>query len=372
YTGWGNASDNIITGGSGNDTLYGGAGADQFIGGAGYDTAGYTDSKVAVSINLKTGVHSGIATGDTFTDIEAIKGSNLNDIFVGDGKGIDFDGGTGFDTVDYSTSSAAVNVDIRGGGATGVAGTGGDAEGTTLTGIEKVIGSAFNDSFTVTTAVATFEGGAGDDIYYINANVASAIIEQADGGNDEMRVSVVTASQTFMADNIERLTFLGNNAYTGWGNASDNIITGGSGNDSLYGGAGADQIIGGAGYDTAGYTDSKVAVSINLKTGVHSGIATGDTFTDIEAIKGSNLNDIFVGDGKGIDFDGGTGFDTVDYSTSSAAVNVDIRGGGATGVAGTGGDAEGTTLTGIEKVIGSAFNDSFTVTTAVATFEGGA
>ncbi|MDR8368303.1 calcium-binding protein, partial [Pseudomonas sp. JL3] len=101
------------TGGSGNDTLYGGAGADQFIGGAGYDTAGYTDSTVAVTINLKTGVHSGIGAGDTFTDIEAIKGSNYNDTFVGDGRGTDFDGGVGIDTVDYSASAAAVNVDIR-------------------------------------------------------------------------------------------------------------------------------------------------------------------------------------------------------------------------------------------------------------------
>ena len=357
FTGYGNDSDNTITGGSGNDTLFGGAGADQFIGGAGSDIAGYTDSKEAVTINLKTGVHSGIAVGDTYTGIEAIRGSNFNDTFVGDGSGMDFDGGAGIDTVDYSGSTAGVNVDIRTGA--GIAGTGGDAEGTILTNIETVIGSAFNDvlssgPYTVVPTVR-LEGGAGDDIYNINLGLTPYIIEQAGGGNDEVRVSVINANGTVLAANVERLTYVGTGAFTGYGNDSDNVITGGSGNDTLFGGAGADQFIGGAGYDIAGYTDSKQAVSINLKTGVHSGIAAGDTYTGIEAIMGSNFNDTFVGDGSGIDFNGGAGVDTVDYSGSTAGVTVHVRSG--TGAAGTGGDAEGTILADVETVIGSAFND---------------
>ncbi|BBP61002.1 calcium-binding protein [Pseudomonas sp. St316] len=376
FIGYGNDSDNIITGGSGNDTLFGGAGADQFIGGVGSDIAGYTDSKEAVTINLKTGVHTGIAAGDTYTDIEAIRGSNFNDTFVGDGSGMDFDGGAGSDTVDYSGSTAGINVNIRLG--TGTAGTGGDAEGTILTAIETVIGSAFNDvltagPYTIATGVR-LEGGAGDDIYNINMGYTPTIIEQAGGGNDEVRVSVINASGTVLAANVERLTYVGTGAFIGYGNDSDNIITGGSGNDTLFGGAGADQFIGGVGSDIAGYTDSKEAVTINLKTGVHTGIAAGDTYTDIEAIRGSNFNDTFVGDGSGMDFDGGAGSDTVDYSGSTAGINVNIRLG--TGTAGTGGDAEGTILTAIETVIGSAFNDvlsagPYTTATGVR-LEGGA
>ncbi|ROM71518.1 calcium-binding protein [Pseudomonas brassicacearum] len=360
FTGYGNDSDNVITGGSGNDTLYGGAGADQFIGGAGTDVAGYLDSKEAVTINLKTGVHTGIAAGDTYTGIEAIRGSNFNDTFIGDGSGIDFDGGAGIDTVDYSGSTAGVNVNVRTGA--GTAGTGGDAEGTILANIETVIGSAFNDVLTAGpyTVIPTvrLEGGAGDDIYNINLGLTPYIIEQAGGGNDEVRVSVINANGTVLAANVERLTYVGTGAFTGYGNDSDNIITGGSGNDTLYGGAGADQFIGGAGYDIAGYTDSKEAVTINLNTGVHTGIAAGDTYADIEAIRGSNFNDTFVGDGSGIDFDGGAGIDTVDYSGSTAGVNVNVRTGA--GTAGTGGDAEGTILANIETVIGSAFNDVLT------------
>ncbi|WLG94598.1 calcium-binding protein [Pseudomonas sp. FP198] len=357
FTGYGNDSDNVITGGSGNDTLFGGAGADQFIGGAGYDIAGYTDSKQAVNINLKTGVHSGIAAGDTYTGIEVIRGSNFNDTFVGDGSGMRLDGGAGIDVIDYSGSTAGVNVDIRNGW--GTAGTGGDAEGIILANIETVIGSAFNDvlsagPYTVIPTVR-LEGGAGDDIYNINLGLTPYIIEQAGGGNDEVRVSVINANGTVLAANVERLTYVGTGAFTGYGNDSDNVITGGSGNDTLFGGAGADQFIGGAGYDIAGYTDSKQAVTINLKTGVHSGIAAGDTYTGIEVIRGSNFNDTFVGDGSSIQLDGGAGIDTVDYSGSTAGVNVDIRNGW--GTAGTGGDAEGIILGNIETVIGSAFND---------------
>jgi hypothetical protein len=125
------------------------------------------------------------------------------------------------------------------------------------------------------------EGGAGDDLYTVNTS-GNKTIELADGGYDEVRTN--QASFT-LNPFIEKLTYTGTAAFTGYGNASDNIITGGVGNDVLFGGDGADQFFGGAGLDVAGYADSKVAVNINLKTGVHSGIAAGDTFTDIEVIR---------------------------------------------------------------------------------------
>ena len=377
FTGWGNANDNILTGNSGNDTLYGGAGADQFIGGAGYDTAGYTDSSVAVNINLKTGVHSGIGAGDTFTDIEAIKGSNYDDTFVGDGLGMDFDGGAGTDTVDYSTSASGINVEVRFG--TGMAGGGGDAEGSTLANIENVIGSAFNDTFAVgpdhTAPSIRLEGGAGDDIYYINNGATASIVELADGGNDEIRVSVINPDNTYMAENIERLTYVGSEDFTGWGNASNNILAGGSGNDilyggsgndTLYGGAGADQFIGGAGYDTAGYTDSTVAMTINLKTGVYSGIGADDTFTDIEAIKGSSYNDIFYGGTTAMGLDGAVGQDLVSYELSDAAVTIDLT------TNANAGDAAGDTFTNIELFQGSNFDDTLSGSQFGDVFIGGA
>ncbi|MFM9385201.1 calcium-binding protein, partial [Pseudomonas sp. UV AK001] len=150
-------------------------------------TVSYLDSTVAMNINLKTGVISGIGAGDTFDSIEVIAGSKYNDTFVVDSRISGVDGGEGFDTVDYSTSSAAVNVDIRPG--TGLPGVGGDSQGVTLTNVEKVIGSAFNDTFTTDAYLfATYDGGAGDDIYYVNGGGVT-VIEQAGGGNDEVRVT---------------------------------------------------------------------------------------------------------------------------------------------------------------------------------------
>ncbi|QTD34945.1 beta strand repeat-containing protein [Pseudomonas fluorescens] len=372
FTGWGNASDNVITGGIGNDTLYGGAGADQFIGGAGVDTVGYEDSPVGVTINLKTGVNSGIAAGDTYNGIERILGSKGSDTFVADSRAMAFDGfynDKAVDTVDYSTSAEAINVDIRS-NVPGRAGIGGDAEGDTLQNIDKVIGTAFNDTFNLDTATATFEGGAGDDVYVLNGS-GGTVIEQAGGGNDEVRSNF---GQIYLGANVERLTYTGNASFIGWGNASDNIITGGAGNDLLYGGAGADQFIGGAGVDTVGYEDSPVGVTINLKTGVNSGIAAGDTYNGIERILGSKGSDTFVADSRAMAFDGfynDKAVDTVDYSTSAEAINVDIRS-NVPGRAGIGGDAEGDTLQNIDKVIGTAFNDTFNLDSATATFEGGA
>ncbi|WP_434698627.1 beta strand repeat-containing protein [Pseudomonas sp. D1-1] len=363
FTGYGNAGDNIIIGGAGNDVLFGGDGADQFFGGAGLDVVGYIDSKVAVNINLKTGVHSGIAAGDTFTDIEVIRGTGAADTVVADDRAIGFDGGAGVDTVDYSASSAAIDIDIRNG--VGRAGIGGDAEGDTLSAVEKVIGTAFDDTFTSAIGNVTFEGGSGNDIYNV-ATTGVKIIEQDNGGFDELRTRAATTTMDVF---VEKMVYTGTGSFTGYGNAGDNIIIGGAGNDVLFGGDGADQFFGGAGLDVVGYIDSKVAVNINLKTGVHSGIAAGDTFTDIEVIRGTGAADTVVADDRAIGFDGGAGVDTMDYSASSAAIDIDIRNGG--GRAGIGGDAEGDTLSAVEKVIGTAFDDTFTSAIGNVTFEGG-
>ncbi|BAP44126.1 hemolysin-type calcium-binding region [Pseudomonas sp. StFLB209] len=385
FTGYGNALDNIITGGSGGDKLYGGAGADQFIGGAGNDTVGYDDSTTGVSINLKTGEKSGIAAGDTYTDIEVIWGSNANDTFVGDGSGMDFNGLGGIDTVDYSGSASAVDVSVSVGNVR--AGIGGDAEGTVLNNIERIVGSAFNDTLAIGTisTMVTLEGGAGDDTYIIGHNGTPIVVEQANGGNDEVRVTVLNQQGTRLADNIERLTYVGNGAFTGYGNALDNIITGGSGNNTLYGGAGddqiiggagsdtlnggegADQLIGGAGYDTAGYADSiSAGVTVNLKTGIHSGFAAGDTYVDIEAISGSNFNDVFYADSSSTGWNGVVGQDMVTYELSETAVTVDLF----TGT--NAGDADGDTYASIEIIQGSTFGDTLSGSRLADTFIGGA
>ncbi|WP_426202844.1 beta strand repeat-containing protein, partial [Pseudomonas sp. TWP3-1] len=373
FTGSGNAGDNIITGGVANDLLMGGAGADTFIGGAGIDTVSYDDSTVGVTINQKTGVHTGIAAGDTFDGIEVIRGSKFSDTFLA-GAGIDkFEGGTtgvdNIDVVDYSQSGAAINLTLASGAGTG---TGGDAEGDSFSGIEKVIGSAYDDVFNSSTAGSfNLQGGAGNDIYIVNNAASAVIVEALGGGDDEVRTSQASLG---LYNNVERLTYTGTGNFTGRGNASDNIITGGAGNDTLLGGGGADTFIGGAGTDTVSYDDSTVAVTLNFKTSVHSGIAAGDTYADIELIRGTQFADTFIAGSTADAFDGGLGIDVADYSQSIQGVTLTMGAAGVGSGVGSGGDAEGDSFAGIEKIIGSAYNDVFIANTNSTGFtvQGGA
>ncbi|WP_432431690.1 beta strand repeat-containing protein [Rhizobium leguminosarum] len=359
-----NFNDTLI-GGTSDDILIGGAGADQLIGGAGTDTASYANAAAAITLNLKAGVHTGDAAGDTFDSIEAFIGSNFNDTFFSSASADNLNGGAGtLDTIDYSLSSDAVNVNLT----TNVV-SGGDAAGDVLVNFERVVGSSFADTLASSTSGHTLVGGAGDDIY-LAGNQGVTITETAGGGTDEIRTTLATYSMVAFA-NVERLTFTGTGSATLTGNAGNNVITGGTGNDTLIGGAGADQLIGGAGTDTASYANASAAVTVNLKTGVHIGDAAGDTFSGIEVFIGSSSKDTFFGNGTTVTFNGGVGTDTVSYSSSAAAVNVTLGAGGATTVA-SGGDAQGNSLVNIEQVVGSAFNDTLGSTaTATQTLQGG-
>ncbi|MGV2134083.1 beta strand repeat-containing protein [Agrobacterium vitis] len=462
FTGTGSAQDNTIIGGAGNDTLIGKAGADILNGGDGSDTASYEGS-AAVNVNLKTGVTSGgDAAGDTFTSIENLTGTNNADTMTGDdnnnvlnggggndtlaggngadtlnggdgddslvgGEGADtLNGGIGTDTASYASSLAAIKINL----VTGT-NTGGDAADDTLSGIDKIIGSDFNDTFTANSTI-TFAGGKGDDTYVVgNSNVS--VSESTGAGSDTVRASV----NYTLSDYVETLEYIGAGYFTGTGNTQDNTIIGGAGNDTLIGKAGADILNGGDGSDTASYEGSS-AVNINLKSNVATGgEAAGDTFTSIEnltgtsnadtltgndnnnVLKGGDGNDTLAG-GKGADtltggngddtleggegadkldggigndtlvggegadtltgsdgddtfvggegadtLSGGAGTDTASYASSLAAIKINL----VTGT-NTGGEAADDTLTGIDKIIGSDFNDTFTASSSI-TLAGG-
>jgi len=333
------AGDDTIFGGAGNDLLIGGAGADRMDGGTGIDTANYVESNAGVTVNLtsETGV-GGDAQDDTLINIENVIGSRFKDLLIGSaavnilsgGNGDDtlvggaggdtLDGGIGSDTASYSNSTAAVSVNLS----TGI-NTGGHASGDVLVAIENLTGSIFDDKLT------------GDG----NANTLNGY-----NGND--------------------------------------VINGAGGNDTIVGGAGVDAIDGGSGIDTIYYSNSTAAVTVNLATNINTGgEASGDSIVNVENVAGSAFNDVITGDsqanqlgglagndilngnegddylvgGAGADvLNGGAGTgDTASYEKSSAAVAVDLSTG-----TGIGGDAQGDTLSGIEKLIGSHFADTLT------------
>jgi Ca2+-binding RTX toxin-like protein len=115
--------------------------------------------------------------------------------------------------------------------------------------------------------------------------------------------------ERFQMSNLADLFLAGNDAV--WVDGADgaDILYGGRGSDTLNGGGGndfllpdfpgtptayaADTIDGGAGFDAVYYFGE--AVSLNLATGVHSGQATGDSFTGIEAFLMSEAADTLVG-----------------------------------------------------------------------------
>ncbi|UQS14298.1 calcium-binding protein [Pseudomonas sp. HS6] len=334
YTGWGNDSDNIITGGSGNDTLYGGAGADQFIGGTGYDTAGYLDSKVAMTINLKTSVHSGIAAGDTYTGIEAIRGSNFNDIFYGGPNAMGLDGAAGQDLVSYEFADSAVTIDLTSGANTG------DAVGDTYTNIEIFQGSNFNDSLLGSRLADVFIGGVGADVidgregqdsaWYITSTTAVTINLQTNinqGGDAEGDV----------LRNIERVVGSHfNDSLTG--DAGVNFLEGGLGNDVIYGGDGNDYLYGGlvsqiGPFSLEGLTNGPQADTLFGGNGNDTiftagddhgsrayGEAGGDVITVVHGMAdGGEGNDLLTGTGTGFSLFGGAGDDRLVLQSSGWA-----------------------------------------------------
>ncbi|MGN6155652.1 MAG: calcium-binding protein, partial [Sphingomicrobium sp.] len=87
-------------------------------------------------------------------------------------------------------------------------------------------------------------GGTGDDIYHVDT-YNDHVIENAGEGND----SVIASDNYKLSDNIESLTLAGSANIWGYGNGSDNVLTGNSGANKLFGLGGNDLIDGGAGAD---------------------------------------------------------------------------------------------------------------------------
>ena len=334
----GGSGNDTLNGGLGNDLLIGGAGADALEGGDGSDTVDYSTSAAGVLVSLLSGTASGgDAQGDTLLSIEHVTGSLFSDNLAGNsagntlvglggndvldggdgddwiegGAGADqIIGGLGLDYASYSTSGSGVTVSLLTG-----AGMGGDAQGDTLSGIERLYGSAFVDTFIGSaqdnylyglggndildggTGVDTMIGGLGDDTYYVDA-AGDVVTELAGEGTDTINSSVTLTNRV----NVERLILTGTVAINATGldtqadiltgNSVDNtlaalggndVLDGGAGNDWIDGGAGADQIIGGLGLDYASYSTSGSGVSVSLLTGAGTGgDAQGDTLLGIE------------------------------------------------------------------------------------------
>jgi|GEM_PF-927975 len=379
----GNGNDTIIgggqadklMGGAGNDSIYGGPSADTIDGGDGVDIAGYDNytSSVQISANNSTFFSVGLNNGtknERLYNIEAIVGGSYNDTFD-------------------MTNVTTVNLSLFGG--------------------------AGDDTFKSGGGNDTLAGGSGNDLYYVNS-ADDQIIEQADNGID-----TVFASANFNLSsngaNVEQLyhrDYNGNyltSAFTGSGNALDNYIAGGTGNDSLAGGGGNDTFYWTGGNDTVdgeGVPDSGTAgtndaadfsavgtnaLSANLSlanrldatqdssgnwlVGILNAAGTwlnSVSLFNIENIIGTSGKDVFkLNEGnRALTIDGKGDTDTLSYEQLGVGTKVSVTLNGANaGAAVLSGTSNRTdTVNNIENVTGGAGNDTIIGDTNANVFMG--
>jgi Ca2+-binding RTX toxin-like protein len=153
----------------------------------------------------------------------------------------------------------------------------------------------------------TIKTGAGDDVIFAHDGVNSIV---GGLGNDtvsyELSDSAVYTSLEkggingiATGDTYDGIENLIGSKYDDVleGDGVDNTIFGKDGNDILTGKDGSDTLDGGAGIDIASYESSQNAVEINLgRNYAFGGEATGDSFVNIEGIRGSVFGDAIIGD----------------------------------------------------------------------------
>lgn len=413
----GDVQDNAIYGGDGDDTLQGMAGADYLDGEAGINTASYAASATGVVVSLTTGSGSaGDANGDVLVNIRNLVGSANNDSLIGDDKanslsggdgddtlqgmaGADtLDGGNGINTASYSASAVGVTVSLTDG-----QGSGGDATGDVLINIRNLIGSANADTLIGDGLDNSLRGGAGDDVLQ---GLGGADALDGEGGTNtasySLSASAVSVSLTTGTgsggdadhDTLANISNLIGSAYA-------DTLTGDGYANTIIGGAGADNIDGAGGSsDVASYATASAGVTASLSVGTFNGVvfsgttsvrngsssgdAAGDVLSNIESLTGSALNDYLVGSsgvntllgGDGDDIlegmaggdvlNGQGGTNTASYAHAGAAVAVSLTTG-----SGSAGDANGDTLSNIQNLIGSGFNDTLIGDINANTISGG-
>ncbi|MGH2811869.1 MAG: calcium-binding protein, partial [Actinomycetota bacterium] len=115
------------------------------------------------------------------------------------------------------------------------------------------------------------------------------------------------------------------------GASGNDVLSGASGSDWARGGGGNDSILGGAGLDTLDFERASRSIDANLARGSARGEGQ-DSLEDLEALFGSHLDDVLVGD-RGANYllgrfgddqlDGGSGLDMViSYSDWSAEIDL--------------------------------------------------
>ncbi|MBK9445273.1 MAG: M10 family metallopeptidase C-terminal domain-containing protein [Betaproteobacteria bacterium] len=224
----GNDLNNELSGSAGNDVLSGLEGTDRLDGGVGNDTlTGGAGDDVYIIDSQFDQLHEVAAEG-----IDRVNTSLASYTLGNEVENLTYTGAAAFVGIGNVLANSLV-------GAAGSDSLHGDAGNDTL------IGNAGNDTLNGGAGADSLVGGLGDDFYVIDA-VGDIVAEFALGGTDS--VNTYLATYVLLAD-FENLTYTGASAFSGTGNALNNVLTGGAGSDTLSGLAGNDSLLGGTGND---------------------------------------------------------------------------------------------------------------------------
>jgi Ca2+-binding RTX toxin-like protein len=361
----GSSYDDSLSGGAGNEYFLGGYGNDLIDGRGGFDRGVYsTGSDDAVTggivIDLAAGTVQGdVSVGnDTLRSIEGITGTDFADTFVATGYGVagalnvgnngtfnEIEGGGGNDTITgngntriaFYGAAGAVTVDLGAGTSHGT--TAGDVAKVgddVFTGVSAVSGSAFNDRLTGSNNAANtaeeFSGRAGDDLidglggfdrsFYHNDNqtLSGIHVDLAMGdvtgddaiGHDTLR-SVEGIRGTNFVDTYDASNFGG----AGFLDSFINNV-GSFGTFNEFEGMGGDDVVTGNGNTRIAFYNALDGVTVDLSAGFSHGTgatdvaAVGtDTFTGVNAVRGSGFADIITGSAGANTLEGQGGNDTL-------------------------------------------------------------
>lgn len=319
-------SDRLL-GDAGDDTLDGAAGPDLLIGGLGNDTY-LVDNELDVVKELAAEGTDTIRSSVTIAAPENVEHLEL----------------TGVDHID-ATGNALDN---------------------------NLTGNVGNNLINGGAGADTMSGGGGDDTYVVD-NALDQIVELDGEGVDRVESSV----DYVLANTLETLTLIGDQAIDATGNDHDNVltgniasnfITGGAGNDVIDGDAGNDTMSGGLGDDRyfvddindqvveqlnsgTDHVQSSVsyALSENVEnltlTGTENLSATGNSL-DNHIIGNEGDNIIVVGAGSDV-VDGGEGDDVVYFTGDFGDYSITK---GASGQIVVSNDSDSNTLSDVEKL----------------------
>lgn len=310
----GDGSVNIIEGGAGNDTMNAAGGT---------DTLSYEHAGSAITINLATttGQSTGGAGTDTISNFENLFGSAYNDTLTGTSGNNVIEGGAGNDTINgqggtdtltYANAAGAISLNL----ATATSQNTGGAGSDTISNMENLTGSVYNDTLTGNSSANvidggdgndTIEGAAGNDTLTGGGGTDTASYANA-GSAVTVNLATLTAQNTNGAgtDTLSGFENLTGSAFndTLTGNSSDNVIQGGAGNDTINGSGGT---------DTLSYANAGSAVTLNLSTGTSQNTsgAGSDTISSMENLVGSAYGDTLTGTSSANHIWGGAGADTI-------------------------------------------------------------